>query len=82
MIMQPPANQRGTHVSIEGNSLNNVDGYAPPERWVAGAQRWDMGRSGGETRSMDLMLTILTGWQVSQATTRAALMAVVKHRRH
>jgi len=58
----------GTHVSIEGNSLNNVDGYAPPERWVAGAQRWDMGPIGaGETRSMDVMLTILTGWQVSSS---------------
>jgi hypothetical protein len=59
----------GTHVSIEGNSLSGVDSYAPAERWVAGAQRWNMGPiNAGETRSMDVMLTILTGWQVSSGT--------------
>lgn len=55
----------GTHLSIEANDLNNVDSFAPTAPWVAGAQRWDMGPiNAGETRSMDVMLTILTGWQV------------------
>jgi hypothetical protein len=59
----------GTHLSIEGNSLNNVDSFTPADRWVAGAERWDMGPiNAGETRSMNVMLSILTGWQVDSGT--------------
>jgi hypothetical protein len=56
----------GTHLSIEANNLSGNDSFAPAQLWVAGAERWDMGPiNPGETRSLDVMLSILTGWQVS-----------------
>ena len=61
----------GTHLSVESNSLNGSDAFPADEpRWVAGAARWDMANTlaPGETVTMDVMLTILTGWQVSADT--------------
>jgi hypothetical protein len=58
--------QTGVHLSIEENQLSNTDAFAPAVRWVAGAQRWDLGTlAAGETRTMDVMLTIRTGWGVA-----------------
>ncbi|WP_446808941.1 PEP-CTERM sorting domain-containing protein [Methylomonas sp. 2BW1-5-20] len=55
----------GTHLSIEANNLNNQDNFAPANRWVAGAERWDLNNlAPGETKSLTVMLTLLTGWQV------------------
>ncbi|WGS87876.1 hypothetical protein [Methylomonas sp. UP202] len=59
----------GTHISIENNALNNTDSFAPANRWVAGAERWDMNSlAPGETKTLSVMLTLLTGWQVDSGT--------------
>lgn len=55
----------GTHLSVESNSLNGNDSFAPEDRWVAGAERWDLGvLQPGQVASMDVVLSIRTGWQV------------------
>lgn len=55
----------GTHLSVEANSLSDNDEFAPTDGWVAGAQRWDMGTlAAGETKSLGVMLSLLTGWSV------------------
>jgi hypothetical protein len=56
----------GTHLSIENNDLQNTDSFAPTIRWVSGAERWDLlDLAAGETKTFDVLLTILTGWQVA-----------------
>ena len=55
----------GTHLSIENITLNGVDAFAPAVRWVAGAQRWDLGTlAPDQSVSLHTTLAILTGWQV------------------
>ena len=55
----------GTHLSVESNNLSGVDSFAPPTRWVAGAQRYDLGTlDPGAQVSFDVALSILSGWQV------------------
>lgn len=55
----------GTHLSIEADALSGVDSFAPAVRWVAGAQRWDLGAlAPGQTVTLNTALSILTGWQV------------------
>lgn len=60
----------GTHISVENNALSGTDSFAPATRWVAGAERWDLASTlaPGETASMEVMLTIRTGWQVDSGT--------------
>jgi hypothetical protein len=63
----------GVHLSIEANWLTppystrqGTDSFAPPTRWVGGAQRWTLGSlSPGQSVSFDLMLSILTGTKVA-----------------
>ena len=56
----------GTHLSIEANALNGVDAFAPPTRWVAGAQSWELGSlSSNQSVSFDVLLSILTGTRVT-----------------
>jgi hypothetical protein len=55
----------GTHLSIEANVLNGMDDFKPPTRWVAGAQRWNLGNlAAGQSVSFDVLLSILTGTKV------------------
>lgn len=64
-----PANPFGTHLSVEGNTLNGQDSYAPAVRWVAGAQRYDLGSlQAGQSVQFDVALSILTGYQVADDT--------------
>jgi hypothetical protein len=59
----------GTHLSIEANALNGVDAFAPPTRWVAGAQRWTLGNLAvNQSVSFDVLLSILTGTRVTAGT--------------
>lgn len=59
----------GTHFSIEANALNGVDAFAPPTRWVGGAQRWELGSlSANQSASFDVLLSILTGTKVRSGT--------------
>lgn len=60
----------GTHLSVEANSLSGVDSFSPSTPWVAGAARWNLASTlaPGETANMEVMLTILTGWQVDSST--------------
>lgn len=55
----------GVHLSVEGDSLKNVDFFAPPEtRWIGGAQRFELGTipiDGSVTR--DVLLSIQTSFQ-------------------
>lgn len=58
--------ENGVHLSIEENSLNGNDSFAPAQRWIAGAQRWNLGSlAAGQTTTMDVLLSIRTGWTVA-----------------
>ena len=62
----------GVHLSIEANWLTapystrqGTDFFAPPTRWVGGAQRWTLGNlAPGQSVSFDVLLSILTGTRV------------------
>lgn len=62
----------GVHLSLEDNwqtapylGRKNRDTFAPASRWVAGAQRWDLGTlAPGQSTSMDILLSLLTGTKV------------------
>lgn len=62
----------GVHLSIEANWLTapynarqGTDLFQPPTRWVAGAQRWELGNlAANQTVSFDVLLSILTGTMV------------------
>lgn len=62
----------GVHLSIENNwqsapylGRKNQDTFAPVNRWVAGAQRWDLGTlAPGQSTSLDIILSLLTGTKV------------------
>ena len=62
----------GVHLSVENNwqggyaALNGTDAFSPANRWVAGAQRWDLGTlAPGQSASIDVALSIRTGWIVN-----------------
>lgn len=64
----------GVHLSIEANwgtspynTRQGTDFFAPPTRWVSGAQRWTLGNlSPGQSASLEVILSILTGTKVPQ----------------
>ena len=64
----------GVHLSIENNwqsapynARQGTDQFAPPQRWVAGAQRWDLGAlTPGQSTSLEMLLTLRTGTRVNQ----------------
>lgn len=66
----------GVHLSIEANWLSSPyntrqgrDKFAPPQRWVSGAQRWSLGNlEPGQSVSFDVVLSILTGTKVNRGT--------------
>jgi hypothetical protein len=56
----------GTHLSVEANDLNGTDSFSPTVRWVAGAQRFDLGTlTNGQSTTFDVVLSIRTGYQVA-----------------
>jgi hypothetical protein len=62
----------GVHLSIEDNWQNapylarkNRDSFAPANRWISGAQRWELGSiAAGQSVSFDIVLSLLTGTKV------------------
>lgn len=62
----------GVHWSVENNwqtepylSRVGTDQFAPPQRWIAGAQRWELGSvAPGASVSHDLLLSVCTGTKV------------------
>lgn len=62
----------GVHLSIEDNWQNppysaraGTDYFAPAQRWMAGAQRWNLGSlAAGQSASLDVLLTLRTGTRV------------------
>ncbi|MFO1484110.1 MAG: putative Ig domain-containing protein [Verrucomicrobiaceae bacterium] len=62
----------GVHLSIEDNwqhapflARKNRDSFAPANRWVSGAQRWELGSlAPGQSASLDMVLSLLTGTKV------------------
>ncbi|MFN7561656.1 MAG: InlB B-repeat-containing protein [Prosthecobacter sp.] len=62
----------GVHLSIEDNWENapylarkNRDSFAPANRWISGAQRWELGSiAAGQSVSFDIVLSLLTGTKV------------------
>jgi hypothetical protein len=62
----------GVHLSIEDNWENapylarkNRDSFAPANRWISGAQRWELGSiADGQSVSFDIVLSLLTGTKV------------------
>jgi hypothetical protein len=64
----------GVHLSIEDNWQNapyntreGTDIFAPAKRWIAGAQRWDLGAlAAGQSASLDVLLTLRTGTKVNR----------------
>jgi hypothetical protein len=63
----------GVHLSIEDNWQNppystrqGTDYFAPPQRWIGGAQRWNLGNlAAGQSVSLDVLLTLRTGTRVT-----------------
>ncbi|MBS0657146.1 MAG: hypothetical protein JSR82_02720 [Verrucomicrobia bacterium] len=63
----------GVHLSIEDNWTNapystrrGTEAFQPPTRWVAGAQRWELGTlAPNQTATIDLLLAIRTGTSVT-----------------
>ena len=70
----------GVHFSIEDNwshapysTRQGTDSFAPAEPWVAGAERWNLGTlADGASKSLNVVLSILTGTAVSIGGTSPA----------
>jgi hypothetical protein len=66
----------GVHRSIEANWLTapysarlNTDAFQPPQRWVAGAERYELGSlAANQSVSVDILLSLRTGTRVSPGT--------------
>ena len=66
----------GVHLSIENNwqtepylSRFNTDVFTPPQRWIAGAQRWNLGNlAPSASVSHDVLLSVRTGTKVVAGT--------------
>lgn len=66
----------GVHLSVENNwqsapysSRQGTDSFTPSQRWVAGAQRWNLGSlAAGQSISHDVMLSLVTGTKVNTGT--------------
>lgn len=80
----------GVHLSIESNSLNGTDSFAPPYQWVAGAEQWNLGSlQDGESASLSVVLSIRTGrrWhlegqQIPEPVEHRAAMAAEEEAHH
>jgi len=63
----------GVHLSIENNWQSapysarlGTDNFAPAQRWIAGAQRWNLGSlAANQQVSLDVLLTLRTGTRVT-----------------
>lgn len=63
----------GVHLSVEDNwqrapydTRLGRDQFAPTNRWIAGAQRWELGTlEPGQSATFDLLLSLLTGTKVA-----------------
>lgn len=63
----------GVHLSVENNWLTapfstrqGTDEFAPAQRWVSGAQRWNLGSlAANQSVSLDVMLSLRTGTVVT-----------------
>ena len=63
----------GVHLSVENDWMTepfasrvNTDFFAPDVRWVAGAQRWELGNlASGQLATIDLILSLRTGTRVT-----------------
>ncbi len=63
----------GVHYSIEDNwqttpylSRLGTDWFTPPQRWIAGTERWNLGNlAAGASLSHELLLTLRTGTRVT-----------------
>ena len=66
----------GVHLSVENNWQNppfstreGTDNFTPSARWVAGAERWDLGAlAAGQSVSIDVILSLRTGTMVTTGT--------------
>ena len=66
----------GVHLSIENNwqdapysTRQGTDNFAPAQRWVSGAERWEMGTlAPGQSVSLDVVLSVRTGTKVPAGT--------------
>jgi len=66
----------GVHLSVENNwqtapygGRQGTDHFAPTNRWIAGAQRWNLGNlAAGQSVSLDVLLSIRTGTRVTTGT--------------
>ena len=66
----------GVHLSIEDNWQNppysarlGTDNFAPAERWVSGAERWNLGTlAAGQSVGLEVILSLRTGTQVVPGT--------------
>ena len=64
----------GVHLSVENNwqtppfsTREGTDSFAPAQRWLAGAQRWELATTlaPGATVSLDVLLSVRTGTRVT-----------------
>lgn len=63
----------GVHRSVEDNwqtppfaTRQGTDSFAPAQRWLAGAERWDLGPlAAGQSVSLDVLVSVRTGTRVT-----------------
>lgn len=63
----------GVHLSVEDNwqhppynTRQGTDNFTPAQRWVSGAQRWNLGGlTAGQSVSLDVILSLRTGTKVA-----------------
>jgi hypothetical protein len=63
----------GVHLSVENNwetspysTRQGTDQFTPAQRWVAGAERWELGNlAAGQSVSFDVLLSLRTGTKVT-----------------
>jgi uncharacterized repeat protein (TIGR02543 family) len=66
----------GVHLSIENNwqtapysARLGTDVFTPPQRWIAGAERWDLGNlAANATVTHEVLLSVRTGTKVTAGT--------------
>lgn len=66
----------GVHLSVENNwqaspynTRQGTDNFHPATRWVAGAQRWNLGNlAAGQSVSIDILLSVRSGTRVTPGT--------------
>jgi len=69
----------GVHLSVENNwqtspysTRQGTDQFTPAQRWIAGAERWELGNlAAGQSVSLDVLLSLRTGTKVTSGPNKS-----------